>query len=90
MAQRNAASAAPAGAAKPARISIPSFLIDKHLRDLDGSHLKVCLVLCAQQARAGRNKPSSYSIPKIIQATGLCERAIGMALGKLEKNVSAT
>src|ERR1035438_1888923 len=86
MAQEDAASKIPAGAAKPGRISIPSFLIDKHLSDLHGSHLKVCLILCAQQARAGRNKQFSYSIPKLIQATGLCERAIGMALGKLEKN----
>jgi hypothetical protein len=43
------------------------------------------LVLCAQQARAGRNKPFSYSVPKLIKATGLCERAVGMALGALEK-----
>jgi hypothetical protein len=48
MAQADTASKAPAKAAKPGRISIPSFLIDMHLRDFHGSHLKVCLVLCAQ------------------------------------------
>jgi hypothetical protein len=86
MAQPNTASATPAKAAKPGHISIPSLLIDKHLSDFHGSHLKVCLALCAQQARAGRNKPFSYSVPKLIIATGLCERAIGTALGALDKN----
>jgi hypothetical protein len=56
------------------------------LRNFHGSHLKVCLALCAQQARAGRNQPFSFSIPKIINATSLSERAVGMALGALEKN----
>jgi hypothetical protein len=86
MAQADAASKIPAEVAKPGRISVPRFLIDKRLPLLRGSHLKVFLVLCAQQARAGPNKPFYYAIPKLMKATDLCERAIGMALGALEKN----
>jgi|ERR1017187_9271981 hypothetical protein len=86
MAQADAASKIPAEVAKPGRISIPSFLIEKHLPFLHGSQLKAFLVLCAQQARAGPNKPFYYPIPKLMKATDLCERAIGMALGALENN----
>jgi hypothetical protein len=86
MTQADAASKIPAAAAKPGAISIPSFLINKkRLRHLRGSDLKVFLVLCDQQARAGPNKPFYYSVPKLMEATGLCERAVGMALGALEK-----
>jgi hypothetical protein len=86
MTQADAASKIPARAAKPGAISVPSFLINKkRLRHLRGSDLKVFLVLCAEQARAGRNKRFSYSVPKLMEATGLCERAVGMALGALEK-----
>jgi hypothetical protein len=86
MTQADAASKILAGAAKPGTISVPSFLINKkHLAFLHGSDLKVFLVLCAQQARAGPNKPFSYPTPNIMEATGLCETAVGMALRALEE-----
>ena len=82
VAQPNAASRSPAG---PGGVSIPRLLIDTHLRDFHGAGLRVCLALCGRQARAGRSKHFPYSIPRLMEATGLSERAVGMALGALEK-----
>ena len=82
VAQPNAASRIPA---KPGSVSIPRLLIDTHLRDFHGAGFRVFLALCGQQARAGRSKHFPYSIPRLMEATGLSERAVGMALGALEK-----
>jgi DNA-binding MarR family transcriptional regulator len=48
--------------------------------------LKALLHLCAEQARAGADTAFRCSIPKIIEATGLAERAITMALKVLDKH----
>ena len=85
MAQADTASKAPAKVAKPGGVSIPRLLIDTHLRDFHGAGFRVFLALCGQQARAGRSKHFPYSIPRLMEATGLSERAVGMALGALEK-----
>jgi hypothetical protein len=47
---------------------------------------QVLLALCGQQARAGHDKDFRYSISQIIKATGLHDRAVGMALNILDKH----
>jgi len=86
MAQPSAPSPPRRGAAGPGRVPVPGSLIYQHLHHFHGAELKVILALCGQQARAGHNQDFRYSIPQINQATGLCERAINIALNLLEKH----
>jgi hypothetical protein len=66
---------------------IPLAVLD-HLADLHGAELKVLLVLSRNQARGGGRdqKPFSYSIPQIMKDTGLCPRAISLAISRLDKH----
>jgi len=74
-------------ASKPGSIRVPLAVLD-HLPDLHGAELKVLLVLGRYQARGdGRDqKPFSYSIPQIMEDTGLCPRAISKAISRLDKH----
>ena len=75
-----------AAAPKPGSLRIPLAVLD-HLPDLHGAEFKVLLVLGSHQARGGGRdpKPFSYSIPQIMEDTGLCPRAISQAISRLDK-----
>jgi hypothetical protein len=83
----NADSPVRAAAPKAGSLRIPSAVLD-HLPQLHGAEFKVLLVLGRHQARGGgRNqKPFSYSIPQIMEDTGLCPRAISQAIARLDKH----
>jgi hypothetical protein len=66
-------------------VSVPRWFIDEHLRDLHGATLRVYLALCGQQARVGRKRDFRYTVPEIVEATGLKARAVSMALKDLDK-----
>ena len=87
MQHSSADSSVRAAASKPGSIRIPLAVLD-HLPDLHGAEFKVLLVLGRQQARGGGRdqKPFSYSIPKIMEDTGLCPRAISKAISRLDKH----
>jgi hypothetical protein len=70
----------------PGGLRIPLAVLD-HLPDLHGAEFKVLLVLGSRQARGGGRdpKPFSYSIPQIMEDTGLCPRAISQAISRLDK-----
>jgi len=72
-------------AAKSDSVSVPRWFIDEHLRYLHGAALRVYLALCGQQARVGRNRDFRYTLPEIVEATGLKVRAVSMALKDLDK-----
>jgi len=82
----NADSPFRAAAPKPGSLRIPLAVLD-HLPDLHGAEFKVLLVLGRHQDRGGRRdqKPFSYSIPQIMEDTGLCPRAISQAISRLDK-----
>jgi hypothetical protein len=67
-------------------LRIPLAVLD-HLPDLHGAEFKVLLVLGSHQAQGGGRdqKPFSYSIPQIMEDTGLCPRAISQAIARLDK-----
>jgi hypothetical protein len=76
-----------AAAPKPGSLRIPLAVLD-HLPDLHGAEFKVLLVLgCGQARDGGRDqKPFPYSIPQIMEDTGLCPRAISQAISRLDKH----
>jgi hypothetical protein len=83
----NAASPVLAAAQKAGSIRIPLAVLE-HLPDLHGAEFKVLLVLGRNQARGGGRdrRPFSYSIPQIMEDTGLCPRAISQAISRLDKH----
>jgi hypothetical protein len=76
-----------AAASKPGSLRIPVAVLD-HLPDLHGAEFKVLLVLGCRQARGGGRdqKPFPYTIPQIMEDTGLCPRAISQAISRLDKH----
>jgi hypothetical protein len=72
---------------KQGTIRIPFAVLD-HLPDLHGAEFKVLLVLGRHQARGdGKDqKPFPYTIPQIMEDTGLCPRAISKAISRLDKH----
>jgi hypothetical protein len=68
-------------------LRVPSAVIAAFAH-LHGAELKVLLVLGRQQARGGGGdqKPFPYSIPQIMEDTGLCPRAISQAIERLEEH----
>ena len=87
MVHSNADSRVRAAAPKEGNLRIPLGVIE-HLRHLHGAELKVLLVLGRHQGRGGGRdrKPFSYSIPQIMDDTGLCPRAISQAISRLDKH----
>jgi hypothetical protein len=83
----NADSRVRTAAPKPGILRIPVAVLD-HLPDLHGAEFKVLLVLCRHQAQGGGRdqKTFSYSIPQIMEDTGLCPRAISKAISRLAKH----
>jgi len=83
----NADSLVRAAAPKPRSLRIPLAVLE-HLPDLHGAEFKVLLVLGRHQARGGGRdqKPFSYTIPQIMEDTGLCPRAISQAIARLDKH----
>jgi hypothetical protein len=77
----------PPAAPKPGSLRIPLAVLD-HLPDLHGAEFKVLLVLGRHQARGGGRdrKPFFYTIPQIMEDTGLCPRAISKAIARLDKH----
>ena len=82
----NAESPVRAAAPKPGSLRIPLAVLD-HLPDLHGAEFKVLLILSHHQARSGGRdqKPFPYTIPQIMEDTGLCPRAISQAISRLDK-----
>jgi hypothetical protein len=80
-------SSVPAVAPKPGSLRIPLAVLD-HLPHLYGAEFKVLLVLSRRQARGGGKdqKPFPYTIPQIMEDTGLCPRAISKAIARLDKH----
>jgi hypothetical protein len=72
---------------KPGSLRIPFAVLD-HLPDLHGAEFKVRLVLVRHQARGGGRDPNPfpYTIPQIMEDTGLCPRAISKAISRLDKH----
>ena len=72
---------------KPGSLRIPFAVLD-HLPDLHGAEFKVLLVLVRHQARGGGRDPNPfpYTIPQIMEDTGLCPRAISKAISRLDKH----
>jgi len=68
-------------------VYIPRLFIDQHLSDLYGAAFRVYLAMCGQQARVGRNNDFRFTIPEMVQATGLKERAISTALKDLDQRL---
>jgi hypothetical protein len=83
----NADSPVRAAAPKPGSLRIPLAVLD-HLPHLHGAEFKVLLVLSRRQARGGGRdqKPFPYTIPQIMEDTGLCPRAISKAISRLDKH----
>ena len=83
----NADSALQAATDKAGSIRVPRAVLD-HLLHLHGAEFKVLLVLGRQQARSGgrEQKPFRYSIPQMMEDTGLCPRAISQAISRLVKH----
>jgi hypothetical protein len=76
-----------AAAPKPGNLRIPLAVLE-HLPDLHGAEFKVLLVLGRHQARGGGRdrKPFPYTIPQIMEDTGLCPRAISQAISRLDQH----
>ena len=87
MQHSNPDSAVRAAVPKASNLLMPLAVLD-HLPDLHGAEFKVLLVLGSHQARGGGRdqKPFSYSIPQIMEDTGLCPRAISQAISRLDKH----
>lgn len=83
----NADSRFRAAAPKAGNLRIPLSVLE-HLGHLHGAELKVLLVLGHHQGQGcGRDKkPFPYSIPQIMEDTGLCPRAISQAISRLDKH----
>jgi hypothetical protein len=83
----NADSLVRPAASKPGSIRVPLAVFD-HLPDLHGAEFKVLLVLGRHQAQGGGRdqKPFSYTIPQIMEDTGLCPRAISKAISRPDKH----
>jgi hypothetical protein len=83
----NAESPVRAAAPKPGSLRVPLAVLD-HLPDLHGAEFKVLLVLGRHQTQGGGRdqKPFPYSIPQIMEDTGLCPRAISKAISRLDKH----
>ena len=82
----DADSAVRAAPRKVESVRMPLAVLD-HLPDLHGAEFKVLLVLGRHQTRGGGRdqNPFSYSIPQIMEDTGLCPRAISQAISRLDK-----
>jgi hypothetical protein len=65
---------------------MPLAVLD-HVPDLHGAEFKA-LVLCRHQSLGGGRdkKPFPYTIPQIMDDTGLCPRAISKAIARLDKH----
>ena len=83
----DADSAVRAAPRKVESVRMPLAVLD-HLPHLHGAEFKVLLVLVRHQARAGGRdpKPFPYTIPQIMEDTGLCPRAISQAISRLDKH----
>src|ERR1035437_2679384 len=73
-------------APKRGDLRIPLGVLD-HFPHLHGAELKVLLVLSRHQSQGGGRdqKPFPYTIPQIMEDTGLCPRAISKAISRLDK-----
>ena len=80
-------SAIRAAAPNQGNLLMPLAVLD-HLPDLHGAEFKVLLVLGRHQTRGGGRdqKPFPYTIPQIMEDTGLCPRAISKAISRLDKH----
>jgi hypothetical protein len=83
----DADSAVRAAPRKVGSLRVPLAVLD-HLPDLHGAEFKVLLVLGRHQGRGGGRdqRPFSYTIPQIMEDTGLCPRAISQAISRLDKH----
>ncbi len=87
MQHASADSPARPGAPKAGSLRVPLAVLD-HLPHLRGAEFKVLLVLGRHQSRGGGRdqKPFPYTIPQIMEDTGLCPRAISQAISRLDKH----
>jgi len=86
MPHSNAASRSQTAAHRQVSLRVPLAVLD-HFSHLHGAELKVLLVLCRRQSRAGGKDQQafSYSIPQIGRDTGLSPRAVSQAISRLER-----